>query len=359
MVGAGKGARRLPSRLVSFVPVVASLGLGLSIRLHPLPDMPTVAVEIGAVCAISLVLAGLLRGLAELRPRGVVAFCAALSVAIAVGLPHAVAGAILRSTVFALVLAAPLVAHIAWGCARLTASPARVGGDFKDRCGDILSEFIPRPLARLVASELMVLWYAVVWRRVPAPEGTAAFSYHQNMRPILWALLGASVLEIGLAHLLVWKLWSPRAAVIVSLLSEFGVVYLIGVISSLDKLPILITPEGVLVRAGLLVDHLVPFAAIASARCVTDCGDTRRKDFLRASLLAYPNVLLDLEMPRVIGGLGRGRAIATIGLRPDDAPALVQAIRQAKARALRPSPADIILPAGTIADALLATTNQA
>lgn len=127
--------------------------------------------------------------------------------------------------------------------------------------------------------------------------------------------------------------WSPcsggaEAALAALALSLFGLVYIIGHIRALDRRPLLVSPDGVRVRLGLLLDQSLAPEEIVDVRCVTNCGDMQREGFLKASLLAYPNALIELARPICVGGaLGRGRQISTIAVRPDDADAFVKAIR--------------------------------
>ena len=185
---------------------------------------------------------------------------------------------------------------------------------------------------RTATTELRILWFAAAWwARPDRPQGAQAFSYHRNMQVLLWMLLAVSALEIGVT-LVALRLMSPRIGGIVSALSAIGVVYLLGLINAFAKLPLLVTPRGVRVRAGLLVDQWVGFEEMAEVRLVQDCGDPKRPGFLKASALAYPNTLIELVRPRTVRTLFRAKPdILTIGLHPDDAPAFVDAVRAAKA----------------------------
>jgi hypothetical protein len=49
-------------------------------------------------------------------------------------------------------------------------------------------------------------------------------------------------------------------------LSDLGFVYLIGLIKSFRFRPILLTPEGVRVRAGFLIDQITPWEALAAVK---------------------------------------------------------------------------------------------
>jgi hypothetical protein len=184
---------------------------------------------------------------------------------------------------------------------------------------------------------LSALGHAFAWGRPPdIPSGALAFSYHRGLQPVLWALLIASLLETAVLHLLLARLWSVTGSLVLLALSLAGLIYLIGFIRSLGRLPILVTDAGVRVRAGLLIDQWLSLDDIVTAQVVADPGDLKRTGLLKASLLAYPNVLIQLSRPLSVGGRGgHCRAVTTVALRPDDGPGLAAAVAEAKRRASR------------------------
>jgi hypothetical protein len=182
---------------------------------------------------------------------------------------------------------------------------------------------------------LKALRYAFAWGGKPdVPPGAAAFSYHRGLQAVMWALLAASLLETAVLHLLLARLWSVRASLLLFLVSLSGLIYLIGLLNSLRRLPILVTDDGVRVRSGLLVDRWLPLSQIASVSVVADPGDLKRPELLKASLLALPNTLIRLEQPVAVRGRGgRSRDITVIALRPDDPAGFAAVVAAAKRRA--------------------------
>ena len=59
----------------------------------------------------------------------------------------------------------------------------------------------------------------------------------------------------------------------------------------------LLTPEGVRVRAGFLIDQLVPLDAIIAIECGFTGEEVRDPATLNAALLAWPNIMLRLDRP--------------------------------------------------------------
>ena len=180
------------------------------------------------------------------------------------------------------------------------------------------------------------LRYAFAWGVAPdTPAGATAFSYHRSLQPVLWALLSASLLETAVLHLLLARLWSVRGSLLLLIVSILGLIWLIGLINSLVRLPLLVTDDGVRLRSGLLLDRWLPLDQIAAVNLVTDPGDLKRSDLLKASLLAYPNTLVQLVRPLPVRGRGgQSRTITTVALRPDDAAGFAAAVTEAKRRVL-------------------------
>jgi hypothetical protein len=110
------------------------------------------------------------------------------------------------------------------------------------------------------------------------------------------ALLILSAIEMAVYHLLVGH-WSRTAAIVMFVLSDVGFVYLVGLIKSFRFRPVLLTPDGVRVRAGFLIDQLVPFDAIVAVDAGFTGEEVRDAATLNASLLAWPNVMLRLDRP--------------------------------------------------------------
>lgn len=185
---------------------------------------------------------------------------------------------------------------------------------------------------------MMLLRYAFNWNQSPdIPAGSIPFSYHRGLRPMLWALIGASILEIVVLHLVVALFWSEIAAMVLAGLSVLGLVYLIGFMVSLEKSPLLVTDVDLIVRTGTLFDQRISLSNISDVAAALDCGDVKRDGFLKASLIAYPNVLITLCSPIRMRSPKKGwRVIDTIGLRPDDAAGFVAAIEAARRAHMTP-----------------------
>ncbi len=159
-------------------------------------------------------------------------------------------------------------------------------------------ELFPPALVRLAAAELTVLHMALFRWGGPAdvPANARAFAYHKHLTPMCATLLILSAIEIAVYHLLVGH-WSRTATLVMFVLSDVGFVYLVGLIKSFRFRPVLLTPEGVRVRAGFLIDRLVPLDAIVAVEGGFTGEEVRDPATLNAALLAWPNIMLRLNRP--------------------------------------------------------------
>ena len=245
-----------------------------------------------------------------------IAVCAAL-----VATPPVVRSALLSLSALAAAMSVVVVGHLAWG---LYAAWVRLGTTTEQRWIAALSELLPAPLVRLAAAELRWLHLGLFrWGAAPdVPSGCQAFAYHRHLTPIAVTLLALQAIEVAIHHLLLAH-WSAFAAYVLFVVSDVGLVYMIALIKSFRLRPVLLTPEGVRVRAGLLIDRLVPYAAIAGVETRFDSARVKDKATLNAGLLAWPNLLLSLHAPMP----GRRRPMAAIAFRLDDPEPFVRALQ--------------------------------
>lgn len=185
---------------------------------------------------------------------------------------------------------------------------------------DALAQILPRPLVALGLAEARVLHLALLSWRKPAdvPEGAIGFAYHRYLAPMIWVLLALQTIELSVVHLLV-MLWTPTVAWVLLALSVWGALWIVALLKSLRLRPVLLTDKGVRVRAGLLIDVLVPFDRIAAVCGPSDVTEVKAKTTLNAALLSWPDIVFHLHEPmRVSGPLGRERLIDKVAFKLDD-----------------------------------------
>jgi hypothetical protein len=133
-----------------------------------------------------------------------------------------------------------------------------------------------------------------------ADASDQAFSYHRAIAPMLWAFVAIALVELIVVHLLLAH-WSHTAALILSALSLASILWLVSVIRSFRRLPVLITPDALVMRVGTLKGATVPLSQVAGLRESWDAELLRRRDVLNLALIAYPNVVVMLHGPLQMG----------------------------------------------------------
>ncbi|ATY31293.1 hypothetical protein CVN68_04295 [Sphingomonas psychrotolerans] len=148
-------------------------------------------------------------------------------------------------------------------------------------------------------------------------------SYHRSLAPMMWVFFGLACTELAVVHFLV-ALWDWRVALVLSLISLSGIAWLVVVIASFRRLPVIIGDGEVLWHAGRLRSVRVPFDEIAAIRMQSDAGEVKGRDVLNLALIAYPNVMIELRHP-----LNGRRPIRRVAHRFDDPAAFQSALRAA------------------------------
>ncbi len=178
-------------------------------------------------------------------------------------------------------------------------------------------ELIGSPrLGDAAAWELATLRYATAPGAAP-PDGPGVFGYvkRSDWDSLSTAILVLLVLELVPVHLLLHS-WSPVAAWIVLALSIYSGFWILGERRSRARRPILLTPEGVVLRAGIRWDGLIPWDAI---REIEPWSDTDHARSFKATVHDDPELHLELRQPvRIHGAYGISRDVTGLGIRVDD-----------------------------------------
>ncbi|MEC4592675.1 hypothetical protein VPG91_16850 [Nitrospirillum amazonense] len=186
---------------------------------------------------------------------------------------------------------------------------------------------VPPPLAQLVAKELALLHLALFrWRSPPdVPPGCQAYSYHRDLTPLMGGLLAAQVMEIVVVDVAL-GIHHRTAALILFAVGDIGFIYLLGLTKSLRLRPVLLTPQGVRIRFGLLVDRLIPYDAIAH---VGTADGLERRGAENLSRLVAPNVALTLAVPEARRRFLRSaRTVTRLAFAVDEPRDFIGAVRE-------------------------------
>lgn len=313
----------------SVIPSAIVIGAGLAARMPVATAHPVAAVLLLLWIVSDAMMVALIARSRPRRPsrRAVIAVLATASITVAIGAPLPLRTALLSLPTISACMVTALIAHLAISSrAAWQLWSALPSG--KARWIATAGEFLPPAFVRLVAAELAVLHMALLrWGGPPdAPAESRVFGYHHHLAPICATLLGLSVIEVAVYHLLVSH-WSRAAAVAMFVLSDIGLVYLIGLIKSFRFRPILIDANGVRVRAGFLIDQAVPFESIDSVETNFAADAIRDRATFNAALLAWPNVLIRLNAPQQRHTIRRRRPFTAVAFRLDDPEPFIRLLR--------------------------------
>lgn len=201
------------------------------------------------------------------------------------------------------------------------------------------------PLARVadvVTSEVAILYYGLFsWRTRPVVGvRDLAFSYHRKSGyvALLGTLAAVTVVEAAVVHLLVQG-WSRTAAWVLTALSAYGLLWLLGFLQAVRLRPILLGPDALHLRSGLRWSARIPYELISR---VAPAGiappDRRAPGYLHAAPLGSPRLLVELDGTvdaEGLYGLTR-RGVSRIGITVDDLPGFTAEL-EARVRAARRS----------------------
>jgi hypothetical protein len=145
----------------------------------------------------------------------------------------------------------------------------------------------------------------------------------------MWMLIALSILEALAVHFLIY-FWSPILALILTLLTLGGIAWMVALLRSFKRLPVLVGGEGVTMRVRTLRSVHVPAAQISGLRLSFTDRDVKQPGLINLALIAYPNVLLDLDPPLA----GKRAPTLTIAHRVDDPVAFQAAVEALLAGAI-------------------------
>jgi hypothetical protein len=316
--------------LARIAPVIVIALVGFGVRTPIAAAYPSIALFLALWIVSDTMMLSLIARSPE-RPawHAVLGVLAGASVTVWLGSPPALRAVVRASPVVAASMAALVLGHVVWAAVRakrvLSGHDERADG----RWIAAAAEFLPRDLIRLAAAEWSVLHMALFRWGGPAdvPADARRFSYHRHLTPMCAALLILSSIEMAVYHLLVAH-WSRSVMIVMFVVSDLGFVYLLGLIKSFRFRPVLLTPEGVIIRAGFVIDETVPLEAITCVETAFSGDAVRDPATLNAALLAWPNILVRLDRPMQRRAFLRSpRSYSAIAFRLDDPEPFVRLLR--------------------------------
>ena len=212
---------------------------------------------------------------------------------------------------------------------RIRRRPDRGEGDYLVDAinGAVRRVFILPQVAGILATEFSILYYALLsWRAVPhVPTDAQAFTIYKKSahRDLLYGMALVSVIEMAPAHLLLHQ-WRPLWAWIATGASLYAAVWLIGLARSIELSPVLVGPDYVDIRYGLLFRLRIPREMIARVR------RAKPEDATSAAVLprrSEPNLSIELTAPMEAEKLfGAHKRVKRIAVAADEEGAFAEAL---------------------------------
>lgn len=182
---------------------------------------------------------------------------------------------------------------------------------------------IDDPAARW-PGELAIFYYAFAWRARPhIPPDARPFTIHKRsgFGDLIIGIGLAAVFEILPVHLLLHKR-SAIAAWILTALSCYAAVWLVGLARSLKLRPTLVQPTQATIRLGLFFTLKIP------ARAIVQIGPEPRPGAVTIPSQGTPNVCIEFSEPLEAHRIfGLRKRLTSLAIAADDPEALTTALR--------------------------------
>lgn len=157
------------------------------------------------------------------------------------------------------------------------------------------------PVTQLLSFETRMWTYALFAGRIKPDNfsGEQYFSYHQKdgTQSNLLGFVLLIAFEMPLMHLILYFIWSPLAANILTLLTLFSLAFFIAEYRAVSRRPISLLSNKLIVRYGLYQPMVIP---LTNVRKIIKCNEfvKRAKFVKRFNYSGSPNVVIELVEPK-------------------------------------------------------------
>lgn len=175
----------------------------------------------------------------------------------------------------------------------------------------ILGDSLP---VRMLASEIIVLRFGLgCWKKFrPVSANIKQFTVYKESgyAGFFGVILSVFMIELVVVHLLLMH-YSHQAAILVSLASVYGLIFLVSHLSAVVKNPILFLPDKILFRTGFRWRAMININNIASMEKINDNYQPDETCFRGSILKSSVNVLITLKHPISIDRIYRKPIVAS------------------------------------------------
>ena len=159
----------------------------------------------------------------------------------------------------------------------------------------------PETPAKLVANEIALIYYGFFnFKKVKLASNEFTNYKGSGILSTLGAFIFVVAIEMVTVHILISK-WNSTVAWILTILSFYSALQLIGIIRSVPKRPLVIGDDHLVLRFGMLSETIVPFDAIKSVSFANASSFDKNKLTKTLSLfgeLEYSNIVIHTEHPQ-------------------------------------------------------------
>ncbi len=185
----------------------------------------------------------------------------------------------------------------------------------------------------ILASEIAMVRYAFAWRsEKEVMEGSQSFSTHKKSQysAIFFTLLAVCIVEAVGVHILVALFWNGAAALVLTALSAYTLLFLVADFRAIVQRPFVLEDRYLLVRTGIRWTAEIPFEAISDVRLAPKRLDENIiRRMKRITPFGAPNVLLEFSTKQEIRGLyGIKREEILLGCSVDSAEEFVRLVQE-------------------------------
>ena len=129
-------------------------------------------------------------------------------------------------------------------------------------------------------------------------EGQKFFTTHKNSGyAAIWAIIfSVMLIETTGMHLLI-RNWSPGLAVVITILSIYGIIFFISDLASIIKRPVVFNNNKLFFRIGTRWNAIIKPEIIQSVESIRNFDKQKNKDTLNCALAGDPNIKITLTKP--------------------------------------------------------------
>ena len=174
--------------------------------------------------------------------------------------------------------------------------------------------------ADYLATEMSIFYYGIGgWNKTIEAGSEKAFSYHKRSGYgiIAGVFFFMMIIETTALHLLITR-WSTAAAWVLTILSIYGILFLIADYNAAKKRPILVDDGHLYIRIAFRWHVVIPFENIKSISVGTE-KNKEDKSYFRMVMAGSENIIIELfETQQAKGIYGITKNFSRLGLSIDD-----------------------------------------